>query len=119
MSTGALGAVLKGVPQTGSCWRFWLLQDGVPDCLQALAAAGIKVWVLTGDKVETAISIAFSCRLFVDGMGLVEFREPDFQKADTVEAKKRVSSMCRLKAGAGAATWAGQLPFHAGYYCCL
>lgn len=24
------------------------LQDGVPDCLKALAAAGIKVWVLTG-----------------------------------------------------------------------
>jgi P-type E1-E2 ATPase len=24
------------------------LQDGVPDCLRALAQAGIKVWVLTG-----------------------------------------------------------------------
>jgi magnesium-transporting ATPase (P-type) len=67
-----------------------VLQDGVPDCLQALAAAGIKVWVLTGDKVETAISIAFSCRLFMDGMGLVEFREADFKEAEDLDAKKQV-----------------------------
>eukprot|EP00775_Hariotina_reticulata_P007204 gene7204-7418_t len=66
------------------------LQDGVPECLQALAAAGIKVWVLTGDKVETAISIAFSCRLFMDGMGLVEFREADFKQAEDLDAQKQV-----------------------------
>lgn len=57
------------------------LQDGVPDCLEALGNAGIKVWVLTGDKVETAISIAWSCRLFVEGMGIVTFREEDFLRA--------------------------------------
>lgn len=51
------------------------LQDGVPDCLQSLAKAGIKVWVLTGDKVETAISIAYSCRLFTEDMGVLELRE--------------------------------------------
>lgn len=27
------------------------LQEGVPECIASLAAAGIKVWVLTGDKV--------------------------------------------------------------------
>lgn len=58
-----------------------LSQDGVPECLQALAAAGIKVWVLTGDKVETAISIAYSCRLFTEDMGLVEFREAELAGA--------------------------------------
>lgn len=57
------------------------LQDGVPECLQALAAAGIKIWVLTGDKVETAISIAYSCRLFTEDMGLVEFREHEIAAA--------------------------------------
>ena len=31
------------------------LQDGVPECIQSLLVAGIKVWVLTGDKMETAI----------------------------------------------------------------
>ena len=30
------------------------LQDGVPDAINDLVRAGIKVWVLTGDKVETA-----------------------------------------------------------------
>lgn len=33
------------------------LQDGVPDSIALLAEAGIKLWVLTGDKVETAINI--------------------------------------------------------------
>lgn len=28
--------------------------------------AGINVWVLTGDKIETAINIGFSCRLLTD-----------------------------------------------------
>ena len=26
------------------------LQDGVPDCIENLTRAGIKVWMLTGDK---------------------------------------------------------------------
>jgi len=30
------------------------LQDGVPECLEALAAAGIKVWVLTGKAIGIA-----------------------------------------------------------------
>lgn len=32
--------------------------------------AGIKIWVLTGDKVETAINIGFSCKLLNDSMEL-------------------------------------------------
>nr|XP_023408545.1 probable phospholipid-transporting ATPase VB [Loxodonta africana] len=39
------------------------LQDGVPDTIAALQEAGIQIWVLTGDKQETAINIAYSCRL--------------------------------------------------------
>lgn len=37
------------------------LQDNVKDTIEALRNAGIKVWVLTGDKVETALNIALSC----------------------------------------------------------
>ncbi|KAG5670176.1 hypothetical protein PVAND_000457 [Polypedilum vanderplanki] len=37
------------------------LQDNVKDTLESLRFAGIKVWVLTGDKVETALNIALSC----------------------------------------------------------
>ena len=34
------------------------LQDGVGDTMRALQGAGIKCWMLTGDKVTTAIEIA-------------------------------------------------------------
>ncbi|KAJ7928501.1 aminophospholipid-transporting P-type ATPase [Mycena leptocephala] len=36
------------------------LQDGVPDTIHTLQMAGIKVWVLTGDRQETAINIGMS-----------------------------------------------------------
>lgn len=39
------------------------LQGGVPDTIAALREAGIKIWVLTGDKQETAVNIAYSCKL--------------------------------------------------------
>ena len=31
----------------------------MPDCIDKLAQAGIKIWVLTGDKMETAINIGY------------------------------------------------------------
>lgn len=40
------------------------LQDEVPESIATLIEAGIKVWMITGDKQETAINIAISCRLF-------------------------------------------------------
>ncbi|CAI2349433.1 unnamed protein product [Caenorhabditis sp. 36 PRJEB53466] len=39
------------------------LQEWVPETIQALMAADIRVWMLTGDKRETAINIAHSCAL--------------------------------------------------------
>jgi phospholipid-translocating ATPase len=44
------------------------LQEGVSDTLEALRFAGIKIWVLTGDKVETAVNISQSCGHFTDEM---------------------------------------------------
>ncbi|WCJ27854.1 Phospholipid-transporting ATPase 1 [Euphorbia peplus] len=44
------------------------LQDGVPEAIESLRQAGIKVWVLTGDKQETAISIGLSCKLLTSDM---------------------------------------------------
>lgn len=44
------------------------LQKGVPDCIDKLAQAGLKIWVLTGDKMETAINIGFACSLLRQGM---------------------------------------------------
>ena len=39
------------------------LQDDVPETIKDLRMAGIKIWVLTGDKVDTAENIALSCNL--------------------------------------------------------
>lgn len=53
------------------------LQDGVPDSISLLGKAGIKLWVLTGDKVETAINIGFSCNLLDNDMDLIIFKVDD------------------------------------------
>lgn len=42
------------------------LQDGVPQTIANLILAGIKIWVLTGDKQETAVNIGYSCQLLTD-----------------------------------------------------
>uniref|UniRef100_A0A6Q2Y7W2 Phospholipid-transporting ATPase n=1 Tax=Esox lucius TaxID=8010 RepID=A0A6Q2Y7W2_ESOLU len=39
------------------------LQECVPDTVMALREAGVRLWVLTGDKAETAINIAHASRL--------------------------------------------------------
>ncbi|KAK4690477.1 hypothetical protein P7C71_g6323, partial [Lecanoromycetidae sp. Uapishka_2] len=42
------------------------LQDGVPEAIDKLRRAKIKLWMLTGDKRETAINVGHSCRLIRD-----------------------------------------------------
>lgn len=39
------------------------LQDNVPETINDLQEAGIKIWMLTGDKLETAENIGYSCKL--------------------------------------------------------
>ena len=52
-------------------WFFFsIFQDGVPRTIGNLRSAGIKIWVLTGDKQETAVNIGYSCQLL--GYDLVE-----------------------------------------------
>lgn len=62
------------------------LQGGVPDTITLLARAGIKLWVLTGDKVETAINIGFSCNLLDNGMDLIVFKTDD-ESLENTEAE--------------------------------
>ncbi|KAI0244756.1 aminophospholipid translocase [Massospora cicadina] len=59
------------------------LQDGVPETIFTLSQAGIKIWVLTGDRQETAINIGFSCKLLQEDMSLV------ICNADSPEALRR------------------------------
>ncbi|KAL6702674.1 aminophospholipid translocase [Coniothyrium glycines] len=51
------------------------LQEGVPDTIATLQSAGIKVWVLTGDRQETAINIGMSCKLISEDMSLLIINE--------------------------------------------
>ncbi|KAG0701867.1 hypothetical protein DFH29DRAFT_924776 [Suillus ampliporus] len=44
------------------------LQEGVPEAIEMLHRAGIKLWILTGDKLQTAIEIGFSCNLLKQDM---------------------------------------------------
>ncbi|KAL6520255.1 putative phospholipid-transporting ATPase 8 [Orobanche minor] len=44
------------------------LQKGVPECINKLENAGIKIWVITGDKMETAINIGYACSLLREDM---------------------------------------------------
>ena len=46
------------------------LQEDVDKAIFSMKSAGIKVWVLTGDKIETAINIGFSCKLLNEKMEL-------------------------------------------------
>ncbi|KAM9515758.1 phospholipid-transporting ATPase IK-like [Guaruba guarouba] len=51
------------------------LQDGVPETIQMLKLGNIKVWVLTGDKQETAANIGYACKLLTDDMEILEEKE--------------------------------------------
>lgn len=51
------------------------LQDGVPETIHTLQQANIKVWVLTGDRQETAINIGMSCKLLSEDMMLLIVNE--------------------------------------------
>ncbi|KAL0974142.1 hypothetical protein UPYG_G00216180 [Umbra pygmaea] len=48
------------------------LQEEAAETMEALQGAGMKVWVLTGDKMETAKSTCYACRLFQRDTELLE-----------------------------------------------
>ncbi|XP_040548619.1 phospholipid-transporting ATPase IK isoform X3 [Gallus gallus] len=51
------------------------LQEGVPETIQLLKLGNIKVWVLTGDKQETAMNVGYACKLLRDDMEILEEKE--------------------------------------------
>lgn len=64
------------------------LQDGVPETIATLAKADIKIWVLTGDKKETAENIGYSCSLLTDDMQ-IHYGEDVNQKLLNRQANRR------------------------------
>ncbi|GMH27539.1 hypothetical protein Nepgr_029382 [Nepenthes gracilis] len=75
------------------------LQSGVPECIDKLAQAGIKIWVLTGDKMETAINIGFACSLLRQGMKqiIINLESPDIKAVEKVGDKDAVTKASKEK----------------------
>ncbi|GLU04818.1 hypothetical protein SLE2022_219490 [Rubroshorea leprosula] len=69
------------------------LQNGVPDCIDKLAQAGIKLWVLTGDKMETAINIGYACSLLRQGMKriIINLDTPEIQSLEKIGEKAAIT----------------------------
>ncbi|XP_069865527.1 phospholipid-transporting ATPase FetA-like [Dipodomys merriami] len=63
------------------------LQDEVPETISTLKKAKIKIWVLTGDKQETAVNIAYSCNIFKDEMDEVFIVEG--KNSETIQKELR------------------------------
>uniref|UniRef100_A0A672IK93 Phospholipid-transporting ATPase n=1 Tax=Salarias fasciatus TaxID=181472 RepID=A0A672IK93_SALFA len=69
------------------------LQDKVQETIEALRLAGIKVWVLTGDKHETAVSVSLSCGHFHRTMNILELLQ---QRSDNECAEQLRRLSCTL-----------------------
>src|SRR5690606_28439877 len=69
------------------------LQEGVPEAIDYLLKAGLQVWVLTGDKTETAINIAYAANVLKrDGSELIVIREKKFSnltRKQVIKAKRK------------------------------
>ncbi|KAJ1967498.1 hypothetical protein IWQ62_001819 [Dispira parvispora] len=72
------------------------LQEEVPESIAALRDAGIHVWVLTGDKLETAINIGFASSLLTRDMEVWTIRKAE---QNTVLDRFRVVANIILKQG--------------------
>lgn len=67
------------------------LQDGVPETISSLQDAGCKIWVLTGDRQETAVNIGLSSKLLSEDMNLLIVNEEDhFSTCDNIRQKLEV-----------------------------
>lgn len=73
------------------------LQNHVPRAISNLMKAGMKVWMLTGDKQETAINISYACQLMDNDMKQIVlncdlFPTPDAVRAHLVDANSQNSN---------------------------
>ncbi|PWN51558.1 putative P-type ATPase [Violaceomyces palustris] len=75
------------------------LQEGVPETIHTLQSAGIKIWVLTGDRQETAINIGLSCRLISESMNLVIINEENAHDTAEFLTKKLAAIKNQRNAG--------------------
>jgi len=68
------------------------LQEGVPETIHDLADANVKIWMLTGDKQETAVNIGFACQLLTNEMTLLVLNE-ETPRGTTTAIDKRLTEI--------------------------
>ncbi|CAG9533965.1 unnamed protein product [Cercopithifilaria johnstoni] len=85
------------------------LQDGVPDTIAKLAHANIKIWILTGDKQETAINIGYSCNLLTENLREVFIIDGETKREVEVQLKD-VRRRIEQALGSDALSDDGKLP---------
>ncbi|XP_065214740.1 phospholipid-transporting ATPase IA-like [Planococcus citri] len=76
----AENAIVQGLTLVGATAVEDKLQDDVPETIFNLLEAGIHIWMLTGDKQETAINIGFACRLLNADMPLIALNVENLDK---------------------------------------
>ncbi|XP_078483952.1 phospholipid-transporting ATPase ID [Ciona intestinalis] len=72
------------------------LQDGVPETIANLSNANIKIWVLTGDKQETAVNIGYSCNMLTEEMKnvfVISKHEEEEVENEIENALKKIHSL--------------------------
>lgn len=83
------------------------LQDDVAITINSLKDAGIKFWVLTGDKIETAINIGYSCgllsdkleKIIIDGKESAEVEYMIDTKLNYLKKKERLEEIALVISG--------------------
>uniref|UniRef100_A0A8C7XSL3 Phospholipid-transporting ATPase n=1 Tax=Oryzias sinensis TaxID=183150 RepID=A0A8C7XSL3_9TELE len=85
------------------------LQDGVPHTIEQLAEADIKIWVLTGDKQETAENIGYACNILREDMNEVFVVTGNTAEAVQKELKQKMcpqaAAMPSMKKSHGGLFW--------------
>lgn len=78
------------------------LQEDVGRTISDIKSAGIQVWVLTGDKVETAINIGYSCELLSNDMNMfiIQEKKPKRLRIEIADftAKQKITYQARPNA---------------------
>ncbi|KAK2903131.1 hypothetical protein Q8A67_007844 [Cirrhinus molitorella] len=96
------------------------LQEGVPETIAILSLANIKIWVLTGDKQETAVNIGYSCKMLTDDMTeifIVNGHTVQSVREELRKARERMLESTRTRDGgkeAEAQGWGGACAFGNG-----
>ncbi|KAM9724378.1 phospholipid-transporting ATPase ID isoform 1-T1 [Menidia menidia] len=89
------------------------LQEGVPETIAVLSLANIKIWVLTGDKQETAVNIGYSCKMLTDDTAevfIISGHTVQSVRQELRKARERMVELSRARDGGkeeGTEAWVG------------